>query len=1047
MSGVGENIKKNPNNIAYKKLRLFFSFMEQEKLKLDHEWLYICARKSGDKIKSIWINGQENLDEPVSQLFGSTLAEATSFEVELLYKPQQSHLDLNQKNQWNSFRGKKAMVICYAGHTTKWSGLEMISRNLSFNRVAYHHLAQSNNKFSSNQLIPVTTYNTKQYFCDNSLDKNGVIQPKQLFRGNLVVAIDEVNKDSLLTSVKGMTHWLATQVSEGGQAHYKYWPSRGEYATSNNAIRQWMATVCLNRAANAFKNEGLNEVAEENLAYNLRTMLKLKGDYGYIWMNGSAKLGAAALAGLAIFESPHRKKYLREEYALRKLISVLSNEDGSFDTFYIPRNRKDNQNFYSGEALLFLASQYTASRNPNDLDRFMSAFDYYREWHLQHRNPAFVPWHTQAYFLVWGITKDESLKDFIFEMNDWLLSMQQWGSASFADMQGRFYDPQRPYYGPPHASSTGVYLEGLIDAFQLAKYCNDACRTENYRIAIVRGIRSIMQLQYKNETDCFYVKNTAQVLGGVRTTVYDNAIRIDNVQHALMAFFKISARFDIDDYRLPIRRIENVRHDSFENNEYNPENDEFNQEDFLGHLWTHKDINGCLNVGQTINLVNWKARSVIVRSEKLDPYSLYFARHGVGEAIRTCTSQPNNCIAVIAEEDGQAISEKTGLPVYEVDSLLDSARALADKARERTVAKVIGITGSVGKTSIKDVLSQVLAEQGSVHSTSRNANDGWGVLETLMNMPSDIDFSVMEMGMLGKDSIQIKSNRIRPHIGIITNIYDAHMAYHNSRDSIAHTKSGIFSGMENNGIAILPADSDYFDYLKGRASKAGIDTVITFGKHENADFKLVRVEPMIDESVVYASILGESVAFEIGIFGEHWGVNTMAILAGVHSVGGDLKIAINALSKIKPSFRRGEVHHIDRQFKKYTVIDDTWNASPVSVIAALKNLSLHTPMNNGRRVVFLGDMLQLGKNEVDKHIELVEAVVENSVGKVYTVGDVSSRLLESLPSSIKGDHFKNAVDAAAIVFDCVNQGDVILVKGSNAMEMWRVVTALCAKNN
>lgn len=180
----------------------------------------------------------------------------------------------------------------------------------------------------------------------------------------------------------------------------------------------------------------------------------------------------------------------------------------------------------------------------------MAGFNYYQKWHLENRNPAFVPWHTQACFLVWEVTKDQELKNFIFEMNDWLLTMQQWESTEFSDMQGRFYDPSRSYYGPPHASSTGVYLEGLIDAFTLAKQSDEKNRAENYRIAIVRGIRSIMQLQYKNETDCFYVQNTAQVLGGVRTTVYDNTIRIDNVQHALMAFFKINARFSEQDYQL-----------------------------------------------------------------------------------------------------------------------------------------------------------------------------------------------------------------------------------------------------------------------------------------------------------------------------------------------------------------------------------------------------------------------------------------------------------------------------------------------------------------
>ena len=200
--------------------------------------------------------------------------------------------------------------------------------------------------------------------------------------------------------------------------------------------------------------------------------------------------------------------------------------------------------------MLFLATRYRVSRNPAELVRIMDAFHYYRAWHRNNRNPAFVPWHTQAYYLVWQVTKDEALKNFIFEMNNWLLAMQQWDSAEFPDMQGRFYDPARPYFGPPHASSTGVYLEGLIDAFALAKQCGDQARADNYRVAIVRGIRSLMQLQFKDVVDCFYIKHVDRVLGGLRTTVYDNTIRIDNVQHALMALLKIVNRFSDQDYRV-----------------------------------------------------------------------------------------------------------------------------------------------------------------------------------------------------------------------------------------------------------------------------------------------------------------------------------------------------------------------------------------------------------------------------------------------------------------------------------------------------------------
>jgi hypothetical protein len=536
-------------SLANQRLQVVLAIWEHEKASHNYHWLYVCARHQGEKLRAIWIRSGENAFEYIEQELARTLPSATSFEVEILHSPEVRHLNPTVQNQWNSLRGKQAMEIKLGGKTTRLAATEMLARNLGFSNVLNRHMVKVKRKHDPQASIPVTLYQTRQWFCDNSPYPQNYANPVEMFRGNRVVEIESTNSESVQRCAQAMTRWLAAQVSDVGAASYKYWPSRGAYASSNNAIRQWMATVCLGRAAKSFSSEPLATIAAKNLAYNLSATYQTDDKQSYIWMNGSAKLGAAALAALAIFESPQRKQFLNEEYALHNLIYSLGNADGSFDTFYIPRERKDNQNFYSGEALLFLATRYSVSGNPAELARILAAFRHYREWHRNNRNPAFVPWHTQAYYLVWKITRDEDLKNFIFEMNDWLLSMQQWKSAEFPDMQGRFYDPARAYFGPPHASSTGVYLEGLVDAFAMAKELGDQVRAENYRVAIVRGIRSLMQLQYKDAVDCFYIKHVDRVLGGVRTTVYDNTIRIDNVQHGLMALLKILNRFSNQDYR------------------------------------------------------------------------------------------------------------------------------------------------------------------------------------------------------------------------------------------------------------------------------------------------------------------------------------------------------------------------------------------------------------------------------------------------------------------------------------------------------------------
>ncbi|MFT3920931.1 MAG: hypothetical protein QM778_00185 [Myxococcales bacterium] len=158
-------------------------------------------------------------------------------------------------------------------------------------------------------------------------------------------------------------------------------------------------------------------------------------------------------------------------------------------------DRNDCQNFYPGEVLLLWSNLLTRKMDPSLLARFNQSVDYYQRWHLANRNPAFVPWHTQAYANVWKLTGDPRLRDAVFTMNDWLLSVQQWHTAPCPDCRGRFYDPHHPF-GPPHASSTAVYLEGLVEGLALAQSCGESARAKRYRTAIMRGIRSLAQLTF-----------------------------------------------------------------------------------------------------------------------------------------------------------------------------------------------------------------------------------------------------------------------------------------------------------------------------------------------------------------------------------------------------------------------------------------------------------------------------------------------------------------------------------------------------------------------
>ena len=221
-------------------------------------------------------------------------------------------------------------------------------------------------------------------------------------------------------------------------------------------------------------------------------------------------------------------------------VGSLADPAKGFRTFFFPAERDgENWNFYSGEALLFWAEalRRRVSFAPS-VEQWMAAFHRCRRLHRRARNPAFVPWHTQACVSLFSQTGNRDLADFVFEMNDWLLPMQQWEGVP-EDLRGRFHDPARPQFGPPHAASTGAYLEGLADAMALARALGDEARAASYRLAIDRGLRSLRQLQFRDERDAFYITRKRRVLGALRTEAYDNAVRIDSAAHALGAAIKI----------------------------------------------------------------------------------------------------------------------------------------------------------------------------------------------------------------------------------------------------------------------------------------------------------------------------------------------------------------------------------------------------------------------------------------------------------------------------------------------------------------------------
>ncbi|BBK32315.1 hypothetical protein EDC65_1113 [Stella humosa] len=490
------------------------------------DWLhpiYACLRRRGRRLWHGWSEGGQH-----AWIEAARRDHPTADRMEL-FLPQRRIPLAGPGPSPRRWGGVFGVEVCHGGRYARMAPSHMIAANHSWDRALAQcraMLAPDPAGGDAHRLEGPTVL----------LPLDGSAAPCTWHRSGHPVAIAAVTDEWVRALAHRLGGWLLAQTAPDGRLAYKYWPSRGAESAANNSVRQFMGTLALGRFARWTGDPEALAAAERNLDYQLRTFYRAQPDgSAVIEHGGSAKLGAAAIAGLALLEAPSTPERADALGRLARGIELLWRPSGAFRTFHHPPDRNDNQNFYPGEAALFWAHLYARERDPVVLTRLLRTLDHYRDWHRANRNPAFIPWHVQAHAALYDATGLDQRVPFIFEMVDWLLPMQQWETAPDEDMRGRFWDPARPDFGPPHAASTGAYLEGLAAAIGVARAVGENKRAKLYEQAFRRGLRSIGQLTYGDEMDFFYISRRNRVNGGVRTEVYDNTIRVDNVQHPLMA--------------------------------------------------------------------------------------------------------------------------------------------------------------------------------------------------------------------------------------------------------------------------------------------------------------------------------------------------------------------------------------------------------------------------------------------------------------------------------------------------------------------------------
>jgi UDP-N-acetylmuramoyl-tripeptide--D-alanyl-D-alanine ligase len=437
----------------------------------------------------------------------------------------------------------------------------------------------------------------------------------------------------------------------------------------------------------------------------------------------------------------------------------------------------------------------------------------------------------------------------------------------------------------------------------------------------------------------------------------------------------------------------------------------------------------------------WAASGISIDTRSLKPGDIFVALRDQrdGHEFLKSAFEAGASAALVARAPEDA---PEGAPLLVVGDTLQGLRDLAVAARMRNFGKRVAVTGSVGKTSTKEILRAIMSSAGEVHAADKSFNNHWGVPLTLARMPMSADYGVFEIGMNHPGEITPLTALVRPHAAIVTTVAAAHLEFFKSVEEIAEAKAEIFTGLAPGGVAVLPIDNAHFALLKKRAEEAGAASYVTFGEKKGADFQLLDVTPQRSGSIVKAKIKGKSYEFFAGIPGRHQAVNMLAALAAADAVGVPLAPAIEALETLTPAEGRGARSPILLKGGEATLIDESYNANPESMAAAIGLLGATAPGEKGRRIAVLGEMLELGPEAPELHKNLRDLLVAAKVDRVYAAGALMRNLWEVLPPDMRGLYADSAVGLVGPVQDVVSPGDVIMVKGSNASKVSAVARAL-----
>jgi UDP-N-acetylmuramoyl-tripeptide--D-alanyl-D-alanine ligase len=462
-------------------------------------------------------------------------------------------------------------------------------------------------------------------------------------------------------------------------------------------------------------------------------------------------------------------------------------------------------------------------------------------------------------------------------------------------------------------------------------------------------------------------------------------------------------------------------------------------------LWTSDALVAAV-AGRPVGQMPEGVTGISIDSRSLQPGEAFFAIKGDtmdGHDFATAAVKAGAALLVVAEGKLPGLGRLTA-PMIVVPDVLAALEKAGIAARERTQAKVIAITGSVGKTSTKEALRHGLSSVGKVHASDKSFNNHWGVPLTLARMPEDCDYAIFEIGMNHEGEIRPLVKMVRPHVAVITLIAAAHLGHFRSLDDIARAKAEIFEGLEPGGAALLNRDDARFKLLERLARDASVEHVVGFGENARAQVKLTNFVLHADHSIMTAKVAGQEVAAKIGAPGRHVVQNVLAVLGAAQFAGADVTKVALALEDLQPERGRGQRHTLSHPDGPFTLIDESYNANPASMQAAIKLLDATPPSREGRRIAVLGDMLELGQHAPKLHAGLAELITETNTDLVFLAGPEMKVLADILPSDVGVEYRPDVEALKPALMMAIRPGDVIMVKSSKGIGFSKLIDALTA---